>query len=82
MPLKALCNNAFTLKKSELHAPTCYQCSVFLIRCKYVALKKIAQRSENRQVTGFILPISPYAIDYCVRINTKPDHLLSGDIKL
>ena len=36
----------------------------------------VLQRSENRQVTGFILLIFP--IDCCVRINTKPDCLFSG----
>ena len=39
------------------------------------------QRSENREVTGFILLISPLFIDCCVRIKDKPDRLLSGDIQ-
>ena len=64
-----------------------YMLSVSLIMSKSEALKKIVlqkhhyvlQKSENRQVTRFTMLIFP--IDYCVRINTLPAHLFSGDIQ-
>ena len=65
--LKALFNNVFTLKQIWAACP--YMLSVSLIRCKNEELKKIApqkhnevlERSENRQVTGFVLLISHFS---------------------
>ena len=46
-----------------------------------IALEKhqVLQRSENRQVTGFIILMSP--MDCCVRINHKSDGSFNGDLQ-
>ena len=65
--------------------------SMSLIRCKNEALKNSiskasfsASKSENRQVTRFILLIiSPHRL-LClikIKIDGKPDGLFSGDIQ-
>ena len=60
---------------------------VSLIRCKYEALKKLHLKSTIKcfkEVKIDKWPDLSYSflpIDWCVRINGKPDHLFSGDIQ-
>ena len=70
-PLKAVFNYVSTFKKIWVAWPyKATSISVPLIRCKNEALKNIAlqkhhqvlQRSENRQVTGYAIPIFPHRL--------------------
>ena len=69
---KALFNNFFTFKKSELHGPTCYQClweGVKMKPWKKLYFKSIIKCFKRVKIDKW--PDSPYSffpIDDCVRM--------------
>ena len=71
----------------KIWAAWSYMLSVSLVRCKNEALKKLYYKSiikYFKRVKMDKWPDSPYSfspIDYCIRINSEPDRLFSGDIQ-
>ena len=82
--LKPLFNNISTLKNSELHVPTCYQClwsGVQLKPWKNWTSKSIMKCFKEVKIDKWPdLPLI-FPTDCYVRINHKPDGLFNGDIQ-